>query len=79
MLNVTIWNEFIHERENENVKEIYPNGIHTAIDTAGNVDFSYFERIILYIAGNLCFYSANVQMIQIVWYVYFIFSLLKEV
>lgn len=28
---VTIWNEFRHERHRENIKKIYPNGIHTVI------------------------------------------------
>jgi len=28
MINVTIWNEFRHEQEDEEVKEIYPDGIH---------------------------------------------------
>ena len=31
MINVTVWNEYIHEREQENVKAIYPNGIHEYI------------------------------------------------
>lgn len=31
MIKVTVWNEFVHEKKKENVKEIYPNGIHTAI------------------------------------------------
>ncbi|SFR68109.1 ThuA domain-containing protein [Anaeromicropila populeti] len=31
MIRVTIWNEFIHERENEKIKEIYPQGIHGCI------------------------------------------------
>lgn len=31
MIRVTIWNEFHHERIYENVKEIYPNGIHGCI------------------------------------------------
>jgi trehalose utilization protein len=30
-LRVTIWNEFIHERENEAVAKIYPRGIHHAL------------------------------------------------
>lgn len=30
-LNVTIWNEFRHEKENEKIRSIYPQGIHTAI------------------------------------------------
>ena len=30
-LNVTIYNEFVHEQKNEFVKKIYPNGIHEAI------------------------------------------------
>ncbi len=31
MINVTIYNEFCHERENEGIKKIYPEGIHGAI------------------------------------------------
>ena len=31
MTNVIIWNENIHERENKDVKKIYPNGIHNCI------------------------------------------------
>jgi len=31
MINVTIWNEYIHEQNDEIVKEIYPKGIHNCI------------------------------------------------
>lgn len=31
MIRVTVWNEFIHEREMEGAKKIYPCGIHNAI------------------------------------------------
>ena len=31
---VTIWNEFVHERENPDVAEVYPDGIHTTIASA---------------------------------------------
>ena len=31
MINVLVWNEFRHEKELENVKEIYPDGIHECI------------------------------------------------
>ena len=31
MINVTIWNEFRHEKQNEKVKAIYPDGIHAYI------------------------------------------------
>lgn len=31
MINVTIYNEFIHEVEQENVKAVYPDGMHMAI------------------------------------------------
>lgn len=34
MINVTIWNEFRHEKHDEAVKAIYPNGIHVAIGEA---------------------------------------------
>src|SRR5436190_9999568 len=30
-LRVTVWNEFVHERQNPQVRDIYPNGIHEAI------------------------------------------------
>ncbi len=30
-INVTIWNEFRHEKTDENVKNLYPNGIHGKI------------------------------------------------
>ena len=31
MVNLVIWNEFVHEQEDEHVKSIYPNGIHGCI------------------------------------------------
>ncbi|MDF2721858.1 MAG: trehalose utilization protein [Paenibacillus sp.] len=31
MIRVTVWNEFVHEKRNEKVAGIYPNGIHGAI------------------------------------------------
>ena len=31
MIKVTVWNEYVHEKEMENVREIYPNGIHACI------------------------------------------------
>lgn len=33
MINVTIWNEFRHEKTDEAVKAIYPDGLHEAIKT----------------------------------------------
>lgn len=30
-INVTVWNEFRHEKNNEKVKEVYPDGIHMAL------------------------------------------------
>ena len=30
-INVTIWNEFVHEVEHESVKKVYPDGIHNAL------------------------------------------------
>lgn len=30
-VRVTVWNEFVHERENDTVRRIYPDGIHAAI------------------------------------------------
>ena len=31
MTRVLIWNEFAHEKTEEAVKKLYPNGIHNAI------------------------------------------------
>ncbi len=31
MINVTIWNEFRHEKQSEAIKKIYPEGMHKAI------------------------------------------------
>ena len=31
MVNLVIWNEFVHEQEDEHVKSIYPKGIHGCI------------------------------------------------
>src|SRR5207302_1818776 len=33
-LRVTIWNEYIHEREHDSVRAIYPNGIHAVLGDA---------------------------------------------
>jgi len=42
-IKVTVWNEFLHEKENEDVAAIYPDGIHEAIGRGiGDYgDFSY--------------------------------------
>ncbi len=34
LIRVTIWNEFVHERQNPTVAAIYPNGIHGALAEA---------------------------------------------
>ena len=31
MVNLVIWNEFVHEQEDDHVKSIYPKGIHGCI------------------------------------------------
>jgi trehalose utilization protein len=31
MINVTVWNEFCHEKESDEVRKVYPNGIHSVI------------------------------------------------
>lgn len=31
MIRVTVWNEFKHEKEEEAIRDIYPQGIHQAI------------------------------------------------
>jgi trehalose utilization protein len=31
MIRVTVWNEYRHEKKNDTVRNIYPNGIHNAI------------------------------------------------
>lgn len=37
-IRVTVWNEFRHEKSNEAVKKIYPNGIHNVIAEALGAD-----------------------------------------
>jgi trehalose utilization protein len=41
-VKVTIWNEFLHEKENDTVKGIYPEGIHRAI-AQGMAQFGDFD------------------------------------
>ncbi|UVI31725.1 ThuA domain-containing protein [Paenibacillus spongiae] len=31
MIKVTVWNEFLHEKQHEEVRKVYPDGIHNAI------------------------------------------------
>ena len=31
MIRVTVWNEFVHEREYEGIRQVYPDGIHGCI------------------------------------------------
>ena len=31
MIRVTVWNEFVHEQEEEIVRRAYPQGIHMAL------------------------------------------------
>lgn len=31
MIRVTVWNEYVHEREVEGIREVYPGGIHACI------------------------------------------------
>ncbi len=39
MINVLVWNEFVHEKTNPDVKTVYPDGIHNAIaDFLGKED-----------------------------------------
>ncbi|KMK78122.1 ThuA domain-containing protein [Alkalihalobacillus pseudalcaliphilus] len=39
MVNVTIWNEFRHEKQHDAVKEVYPDGIHHTIASFLQDDF----------------------------------------
>lgn len=40
MINVTIWNEFRHEQTDENVRKIYPEGIHGQLAAFLKTDFN---------------------------------------
>lgn len=42
MIRVTVWNEFYHEKNDENVAKVYPKGIHNAI-----ADFLKSDEIIV--------------------------------
>ena len=39
MTNVTIWNEFRHEKTDKEVQEMYPNGIHGQLAAFLGEDF----------------------------------------
>ncbi len=40
-INVTIWNEYRHEKQNDFVREIYPNGLHACIaEQLGTEEFN---------------------------------------
>ena len=39
MIRVTVWNEFFHEKNDENVRGIYPDGIHNTIKNFLKDDF----------------------------------------
>lgn len=43
-IRVTIWNEFVHERQNSCVAEIYPKGIHEALAGALGVNADFVVR-----------------------------------
>jgi trehalose utilization protein len=43
MTRVTVWNEFRHEKDSEEVAELYPEGIHTAI-AEGLAEYGYDTR-----------------------------------
>ena len=53
MVNLVIWNEFVHEQEDEHVKSIYPKGIHGCIkdflsdDKSLNISTAHVRRNIL--------------------------------
>ncbi|MCW3791070.1 ThuA domain-containing protein [Paenibacillus sp. LS1] len=41
MINVTIWNEFVHEKIHDEVREVYPDGLHRALaDGLGGEGFA---------------------------------------
>lgn len=41
MINITVWNENLHEKTNEEVTKLYPNGLHQAI--AGGIEQEGFH------------------------------------
>ncbi|BBH22213.1 trehalose utilization protein ThuA [Paenibacillus baekrokdamisoli] len=47
VINVTVWNEYRHEKSNETVASIYPQGMHTAIaeglDIKGNIQIATLD------------------------------------
>ena len=45
MIRVTIWNEFVHERELPEIKAIYPEGIHTCLKEFLSKESDYVVRI----------------------------------
>ncbi|MCI5778571.1 MAG: ThuA domain-containing protein [Lentisphaeria bacterium] len=45
MIRVTIWNEFIHEQQEEAVRALYPDGIHGALASGLRTDDLRFECV----------------------------------
>ncbi|WEK55141.1 MAG: ThuA domain-containing protein [Candidatus Cohnella colombiensis] len=47
-INVTVWNEYRHEKTNEKVAEVYPQGMHTAIaeglETTGKITLATLDE-----------------------------------
>ena len=43
-LKVTVWNEFVHEREQEEVAKVYPQGIHNAIKSMLDTEADFQVR-----------------------------------
>lgn len=43
-INVTVWNEFRHEKREQEVRELYPNGIHGAIKSFLDADGAFQVR-----------------------------------
>ena len=44
-IRVTVWNEFIHEKTDEQAKAIYPNGLHATIKEFLNTDAELDVRL----------------------------------
>ena len=60
MTNVIIWNENIHEVENEEVKKIYPKGIHGCIKDFLSTDKNLNIQLLLYYSKRIRFQNEKI-------------------
>lgn len=67
MIRVTIYNEFKHERIDENVAKVYPEGIHTALKSALEDDETVVQTVTLDNVNDITDELLNKTDVMIWW------------